>query len=206
MKTDGRAANIVAHQPGSSGHKVVLCAHYDTKVDTPGAFDNGSGTAVLLALAQRLSQKPYPHTLEFVAFSNEEYLPVGDDEYVRRGEETFAQMVTAVNIDGVGQMLATNTITMLAHFEAFQQHIAQVVRDFPGLQWVEPWYASNHYTFFSRDVPTVALNSNGGLHHIHLRLDTLDWMSAAKLAEVAALVEAIVTTLPARPLAWFRAS
>ncbi|MBX3059130.1 MAG: M28 family peptidase [Anaerolineae bacterium] len=205
VRSDGRAANIVARKPGTSGQKVVLCAHYDTKVDTPGAFDNGSGTAVLLTLAQRLSQQATRHTLEFVAFSNEEYLPLGDDEYVRRGEGEFGRMVTAVNIDGVGQTLATNTITMLAHSDAFQSHITNILQDFPGLHWVEPWYASNHYTFFSRGVPSIALCSNGGLNHIHLRADTLDWMSAAKLTEVMTLVETIINTLPDQPLAWFRA-
>ncbi len=204
MRTNGRAANIVARKSGTSGQKVVLCAHYDTKVDTPGAFDNGSGTAVLLTLAQRLSQHSTRHTLEFVAFSNEEYLPLGDDEYVRRGEGGFEQMVTAVNIDGVGQTLATNTITMLSQSDAFQSHIAQVVQQFPGLQWVEPWYASNHYTFFSRGVPSIALCSNGGLNHIHQRADTLDWMSAPKLAEVATLAETVATTLPDQLLSWFR--
>ncbi|WP_371879109.1 M28 family peptidase [Candidatus Chloroploca mongolica] len=33
-----------------------MCAHFDTKINTPGASDNGGGAAALLALAERLSK------------------------------------------------------------------------------------------------------------------------------------------------------
>ena len=68
----GYSANMVARsakQPST----VVICAHLDTKFDTPGALDNGSGLAVLLALAQTLDKADYPFALELVAFTNEEY-------------------------------------------------------------------------------------------------------------------------------------
>jgi Zn-dependent M28 family amino/carboxypeptidase len=38
----------------------------------PGANDNGSGVAAMLALARRFAGKPAQHTLRFVAFVNEE--------------------------------------------------------------------------------------------------------------------------------------
>ncbi|MGQ9927004.1 MAG: M28 family peptidase [Chloroflexaceae bacterium] len=33
---------------------MILCAHLDTKIDTPGAADHAAGVAVLLALAEML--------------------------------------------------------------------------------------------------------------------------------------------------------
>ena len=41
-------------------------------VGSPGANDNGSGVAALLALARRFAGKSFPRTLRFVAFVNEE--------------------------------------------------------------------------------------------------------------------------------------
>ena len=46
--------------------------HYDSYLGTPGANDNGSGTAALLALARRFAGSKPERTLRFVAFTNEE--------------------------------------------------------------------------------------------------------------------------------------
>ncbi|MBI5833385.1 MAG: M28 family peptidase [Armatimonadetes bacterium] len=50
----------------------VVGAHYDSDGGTPGADDNASGVAALLALARHFAGRPLPVTLRFVAFANEE--------------------------------------------------------------------------------------------------------------------------------------
>jgi Zn-dependent M28 family amino/carboxypeptidase len=69
----GRAlVNVVATRPGRSADLVVLGAHYDSVRDCPGANDNGSGVAVLLALGRALASEELDRTMRFVAFANEE--------------------------------------------------------------------------------------------------------------------------------------
>jgi hypothetical protein len=51
---------------------VVIGAHYDSVIGTPGANDNASGVAALLALARRFSGRKAGRTVRFVAFANEE--------------------------------------------------------------------------------------------------------------------------------------
>lgn len=53
---------------------VVVGAHYDSDAEseTPGADDNASGVAVLLALARAFAEYELPRTVRFVAFVNEE--------------------------------------------------------------------------------------------------------------------------------------
>jgi hypothetical protein len=51
---------------------VVIGAHYDSVLGTPGANDNGSGVATVLALARQFAQRKTDRTLRFVAFVNEE--------------------------------------------------------------------------------------------------------------------------------------
>jgi Zn-dependent M28 family amino/carboxypeptidase len=51
---------------------VVVGAHYDTIIGTPGADDNGSAVAGLLALSGRARACRWDRTLRFVAFANEE--------------------------------------------------------------------------------------------------------------------------------------
>ncbi|MBP0019948.1 MAG: M28 family peptidase [Cyanobacteria bacterium SBLK] len=51
---------------------VVVGAHYDSVVGSPGANDNGSGTVAILALARAFSGRQFSRTLRLVEFVNEE--------------------------------------------------------------------------------------------------------------------------------------
>ncbi|MBO6514622.1 MAG: M28 family peptidase, partial [Phycisphaerales bacterium] len=51
---------------------IVLGAHYDAEVNTPGADDNASGVAVLIELARRFADSPQQRTIRFIAYTNEE--------------------------------------------------------------------------------------------------------------------------------------
>ena len=96
--------------------RVAVMAHFDTRINTPGALDNGGGAAALLGLAEALAGEELPFDLELVAFNGEEYLPIGDDEYVRRaGEASFGEILLAVNMDGIGYTGANNTIAQFQH-------------------------------------------------------------------------------------------
>jgi len=64
--------NIEAEIPGVSREIILIGAHYDSVFGSPGANDNGSGVAALLALARRFAGTEPKHTLRFVAFVNEE--------------------------------------------------------------------------------------------------------------------------------------
>ncbi len=72
---EGRSCwNVEAVLPGTTSpwETVIVGAHYDTVPDTPGADDNASGVAVLMALAHRFRHTVCRRTVRFVAFVNEE--------------------------------------------------------------------------------------------------------------------------------------
>jgi Zn-dependent M28 family amino/carboxypeptidase len=64
--------NIEAEIPGVHPEIILVGAHYDSVFGSPGANDNGSGVAAMLALARRFAGRKTEHTLRFVAFVNEE--------------------------------------------------------------------------------------------------------------------------------------
>ena len=66
--------NIACEITGSERPEEIFIvgAHYDSAPGTPGANDNGSGTAAMLVLAERLKDFKPKRTLRFVAFTNEE--------------------------------------------------------------------------------------------------------------------------------------
>lgn len=51
---------------------VLIGAHYDSVIGSPGANDNGSGVASLLELSRLFNDAPAGMTVRFVAFVNEE--------------------------------------------------------------------------------------------------------------------------------------
>ncbi len=53
-------------------HIVVIGAHYDTAVGSPGANDNATGVAVVLEMARAMAGRRLTRTVRFVFFANEE--------------------------------------------------------------------------------------------------------------------------------------
>jgi hypothetical protein len=69
-----RCANFVVELGGASrvDEIVLVGAHYDSVVGSPGANDNATGVAVLLEASRVLSRAGSARTVRFVAFVNEE--------------------------------------------------------------------------------------------------------------------------------------
>jgi hypothetical protein len=105
---DGRAChNIEAEIPGARPEIVVIGAHYDSVSGSPGANDNGSGVAAMLALARRFAGKTTGQTLRFVAFANEEppYFQteqMGSLVYARRCKVHGDQISAMISLETMG--------------------------------------------------------------------------------------------------------
>ncbi len=89
---DAETRNLVARLPGTLPGVIVIGAHYDSYMSSPGANDNASGVAVLLALARRMRQATPGFALQFVAFANEE---PPDYKTIRMGSVTHADGLAA---------------------------------------------------------------------------------------------------------------
>ena len=196
--------NVVGTKAGTRRARIVLSAHFDTTADAPGAIDNGSGVAAMLALVEALTQEQLPLGLEFVALNGEENGSVGSAEYLRRREGELAQVVAAINLDGVGQTLGANSIATFPSSQSFRDQVSAICRKYPGVIQVNPWYESDHTAFLTRGVPSIAVSSTGVTNVMHLPVDTIEWISAAKLGEVVSLVTEIVEGLQDKSLEWGR--
>ena len=101
-------SNIEVELPGRErpDEIVVIGAHYDSVFNCPGANDNASGVAALLALARAFADDRGARTLRFVAFVNEEPPYFWTDEM---GSVVYAQRCRENN-DNIVAMLALETI------------------------------------------------------------------------------------------------
>jgi aminopeptidase YwaD len=200
----GTTSNIVGGS-GRDRRRVVICAHHDTKFGTPGACDNASGVAVLLALSEILNPKDYPFMVELVSFTNEEYLPIGDDEYLRRnGGDDLSDVIACINIDGVGQILSPDSITVISAGQEFENVLKKVAAGYGDLEWVVPWPESNHSTFSFRGVPSVAFTSTNRVALAHHPYDDLTWSSAVRIGRLVPIIIQILDLLAKKSSDWPR--
>ncbi len=99
--------NILATLPGKTKEMIVVGAHYDTVIGTPGADDNASGVAVLLETARLLRPETFEKTVRFVAFANEEppffrTADMGSARYVRSAQERHDRISGMICLEMLG--------------------------------------------------------------------------------------------------------
>lgn len=95
--------NVVAHIEGMTQPQLLVGGHYDSVSGSPGANDNASGTAAVLAIARRLSGTPQAGQVWFVAFDGEEDGLQGSRAFVQEAGSSFISgMKGMMNLDMVG--------------------------------------------------------------------------------------------------------
>jgi len=105
---DGQTVyNVIAELPGTSDEIVVVGAHYDSVKGAPGANDNASGVAALLALADRLVESQPQRTLRLIAFVNEEppYFQtdqMGSLVYARAAKARGDKITAMISLETIG--------------------------------------------------------------------------------------------------------
>lgn len=86
---------------------VIIGAHYDSVAISPGADDNASGVAVLLAIARRIRSEQPKRTIRLVAFANEEppmfkSAQMGSYVYAKRAREHGENIVGMLSLESIG--------------------------------------------------------------------------------------------------------
>ena len=181
-------ANVLGEIPGERepAERIVVGAHYDTQLDSPGAADNGAGLAALLGITRSLAAARLRRTVALVAFAGEELACWGSTAYVRaRAGELPAAMV---NLDAIGPpvlakrtIVATPTIAPFAAAAArgagWEVEVEIEARDFPY---------SDLAPFAAAGVPACQIWRYPPPHpYYHSAGDTPRWVDYGLLAEDA---------------------
>jgi Zn-dependent M28 family amino/carboxypeptidase len=101
--------NVIATLTGTTrpSEIVVIGAHYDSVTGSPGANDNATGVAAMLALARRFATTKPARTLRFVAFVNEEPPffetdQMGSRVHARASKERGDDIVAMLSLETLG--------------------------------------------------------------------------------------------------------
>jgi Zn-dependent M28 family amino/carboxypeptidase len=97
---------------------ILVGAHYDSVLGSPGANDNASGVAALLEIARLLKAERLSRTVRFVAFVNEEPPFFQTD---KMGSRVYAARCRQCN-EKIVAMLSLETIGYYCHERKSQQY------------------------------------------------------------------------------------
>ena len=107
--------NLEAELPGQTQrHEIIVVgAHYDSVSGSPGANDNASGVAALLALARAFAGHETGRTLRFVAFVNEEppffqAAQMGSLVYAQACRQRGDNIVAMLSLETIGYYATTD--------------------------------------------------------------------------------------------------
>lgn len=192
-----RGCNLILPiKSGKEKHpgKVVLTAHYDTMYNTPGAYDNAAGAAVLMQLAKIFSEKQPSCNLELVFTDAEEHGLAGSRYYANQISPETIEYV--INIDGVGR---GDELEIWSGNESFEQSVFKILNslNYPKKQCYRnpPPPGSDHDPFYRRGIPSCMLTFNDqGI--LHTPFDIYEESKLSNMHVMCQLVQTLLDQLP----------
>ena len=173
--------NVVGVVRGTNDRQaVVFTAHYDhfgtraprpdDKPDTDriynGAYDNASGVAGTLQIAQaitRAGSKP-PRSMYFALVTAEESGLLGADYFAQHPPIPMSQILANINIDGINYLGPTRDIVLLGADRSTLGPMAQALAKERGRVVVEDlhpergsFFRSDHFPFAKAGVPALSI-------------------------------------------------
>ncbi|HBA63085.1 MAG TPA: hypothetical protein DCZ20_04435 [Lachnospiraceae bacterium] len=190
------AHNVVVDLPGNGKNDecIVLGGHYDTAQFSPGVYDNGAGSAILIELLEYFKEHPVRRPLRFVWFTAEERGLVGSKAYVKAHQDELEKIRFMVNVDLAAPLLGSDHACVMAE-EGLVHMITYLGREkgFP-IEAKQSIYSSDAIPFSDQKIPAVnffRVGVNGGVK-IHHRNDDLHQVGCENLARTTEFILAFL--------------
>jgi hypothetical protein len=203
-----RTMNVVALLPGSDPELkeecVVIGAHLDhvgrqsPQVYYPGANDNASGSAAVMAIAKAFAQAPSPpgRSVLFALFASEEQGMLGAEAYASRPAFPLERTVAMLNLDciGTGDSVAVyggkdfpGLLAMVQEQDRLHTRLLSAATGGGGGADAGP--------FHRRGVPNLYFATTNGYEHLHLPSDRPETLRAELFTAAAQLAYFTARTL-----------
>jgi hypothetical protein len=201
--------NIVAMHNGTdplNNQVIVVCAHYDTTKTSPGANDDGSGIAAMMAIANICSNYCFNKTIRFVALSGEEVGTYGSHYDAKKAYEQDENIIAVLNIDTIGYADNSNDgkiINILTEersrwLTTFSEEIAKKYENYIDLI-VQPIqsFPADHHSYIDYGYDGVMFLQSNYLKYswMHTPEDTIDKINFTYFLKATKLLLAITNEL-----------
>ncbi len=206
-----QAVNVVAVKAADkspNGDILIVSAHHDSKECTVGANDNGSGTALLLELAEALKDDPTDTEIRFIFFSAEEEGLKGSRYYVSQlSEEEREHIVGDIQIDMIGHYLIDQVrvstvsgdgnllqeLLLQAAGEAVGREADGTEKETTGTAWIAGTEtSSDHASFAFAGIPSVLVMQDGLGSENHKFSDRPEIIDASRAAETGNIILSVL--------------
>lgn len=173
--------NVLGFLRGASDFTLALTAHYDHLGDDPdgvrfpGAFDNASGVASILAAARELAKEKLPFNLLVAFLTGEESGLWGAKQLIAHPPMPISAVI---NLDGIGSESKLNALRV-GHRQR-GDWLAELAENILLKRGIEPkWLggSDDSSAFISKGIPTLGLGQQptGQARSVmHTPLDTLE--------------------------------
>ncbi len=195
--------NVLGLLRSDSDFTLALTAHYDhlgddsDNVRFPGAFDNASGVAAILAAARELAKEQLPFNLLVAFLTGEESGLWGAKQLIAHPP---APISAVINLDGIGSEPKLNAMR-LGHRQRgdWLAELGEEILRSRGIaaQWVNG--SDDSSAFISKSIPTLGLGQQptGQARSVmHTPLDTLESLFIETVQEGVDVLLDIVKSIP----------
>lgn len=198
--------NVIGFLPAAKKTKktIVFTAHYDhlgrLGKDTyfPGANDNASGTAMLIALAKHFKNNPIKYNIAFIAFAGEEVGLLGSKFYIENPIFPIEDISFLLNLDIFGSGEDGITVVNGTIFKNHFDLLTNINEEKKLLTQLKArGYAANsdHYWFTDAGVPSFFIYTMGPNKQYHDPLDTYENLSFAEVNDLTMLLTTFIERL-----------
>ncbi|MHA1612389.1 MAG: M28 family metallopeptidase, partial [Promethearchaeota archaeon] len=180
---------------------------FSKRVNTsPGACDNGSGSAILLKLAEIMHNFPLVHSsLTFIWCAAEEWGFYGSKGYVKAHNDyldAHKDRIKLINVDMVGSELAYLDKASLIKKKALNAHLNQLIEQMAKDLQIEARKFSSimgdnsdHAPFKKIGVEVCCFLAKKDVKRIHSPRDTIDLVNPEKMSDAVKLIGAVIRNL-----------
>ena len=192
--------NVVARKATSAPRRIVLCAHIDSKLNTPGALDNAAGVVTLLLLAELLADYDGKLGIEIVAINGEDhYAASGERLYLEHNRGKLGDIVLSINLDAPGYRQGPTAYSLYECSDAIAAAVRSAFGGYADLCEGEQWYQSDHMVFVQNQVPALAITSERLMEIetavAHTPKDRPELVDCAKLVTTASALRELLNQL-----------
>lgn len=196
------AFNVIGTTGDQKKGRIVITAHIDTKINTPGAIDNGTGVTIVLLLAELLKESPSKHPVELVIFNGEDYYGApGQVKYIEQNAGKFGDILLNINIDGAGYKEGLSCFSPFDLPDNILDALHEVLWNNPEIVEGLPWYQGDHSLFLQNVRPAIAVSSQWFIENFenqeltHTPKDNLGIVSYERVAECALGIQELIRNI-----------
>jgi len=201
-KVKGENIVITVEGRNNTDPEILVFGHYDTVYESPGATDNGGGTAIVAALAKKYFKNPPKRGIKFIHFSGEEFGLLGSKSFVNSHKEELKNYKFTINVDVAGDIFGYNMSRIIGGDDIF--YLSKLIASNLGIvvNTTKDIYSSDSMPFALEGIPSINIARWGGRSsfNAHTINDKSKWIGKTGLEPLLLFTDEILNFTSNSPL------